>query len=167
MGSKQNTAAQTRLLGAWDKRLAALAKLARKPALARITITGRKEDGSIIFKAAPGWEIGRTHGGTFIPGPGRIFSYRLHADGRICGHGYKDCGCGHGSEETTAAQAAWTAGGKTAYSAKLKPAQRDARGLKLKAKPQEKKRTPAAKAQTQQRKQTRSLKQNTTTAAAA
>lgn len=132
MGTLANSAAQTRLLRTWEARLKELAKHARKPELATLKITGRKEDGSIIFRAAPGWEIGRTHKGTFIPGPGRSFTYRLHKDGRLCGHGYKDCGCGHGAQETATAQAAWAAGGKTAYAQRLKPAQRTARGIALK-----------------------------------
>lgn len=153
----RNTPAQTRLLASWEKRLAALAQLARKPALATLRIIGRKADGSIIFKATPGWEIGRTHAGTFIPGPARSFTYRLHPTGRLCGHGYSDCGCGHGSQETSTAQAAWSAGGKDAWSGKLKPAQREARGLKG-SKPAQGKRTPTAKTTTTTRKATRAAK---------
>lgn len=151
--SKQNTPAQTRLLNAWARRLEGLAKLRRAPQLGKLTITGRLADGTITFRAIPGWEIGRTHQGTFIPGPARSFTYALHPSGRICGHGYKDCGCGHGAEETTAAQTAWNAGGKQDYARKLKPAQRDARGIKLAAQ-----KKTAEKTTTRARKQKRAEK---------
>ena len=150
------TPKQSALLARWEKRLAGLAKLAKRPALAEVKVVGKGPDGAILFRAVPGWEIGREHNGTFIPGPARAFTYQLHADGRLCGHGYKDCGCGHGADETTAAQQAWTTEAQGKWVASLKPAQRTARGLRdRKADP---KRSAKAKATTVTRKRQRAAK---------
>lgn len=129
-----NTAAQTR----------ALARILGYDPAAKTR--KRLADGTILISYIPAWEQGRKQkDGSYLKGPGRSFTYAIHKDGRLCGHGYKDCGCGQGQDETQAARSTTLAATGKLAAARKQAAQAAARKTAA-AKRQPRKRTTAAPA---------------------